>query len=787
MPNLQTQNIYIRKPQINTAYDEVFQQQSPVYTSGLKKVADKKFVDSMGLKPVEMQPLNFQSFNTFNPQIPAYSQQLKNVGVSTDLSTFNLGNSKAGVQPSLGEYTIHEPLSDQPYNYLNEAAEASSKGSVQPMISNMAFGVTTGIQSIKNVRNQMAINEPTPYIDAYNAYGNKSYYGDYADLYQQGLERTMPNMPTYDEIRGKSKNQIIGDIASSGLQGTLSGLSTGNPWMALIGGAMGFLTSGIGAIAGKNNAESALKEIEAARDRNKYNNQKQYQYALDNAILRNQYNLKGNIFSMGGFFPTGIEEISKGGTHETNPLGGIPFGIDETGNPNLVEEGEVIFDNYVFSDRLTIPESVKSKYKFGNKKGMTFADAASKVRKEFEERPNDPITKNGVIDKLSSLMAEQEFLKENIQMGAVKSNKFGLGGNVSPEAFEWVNALDDASYQNLVNGFTSMPANKKKKALADRNYLQQYGDSGRYGEVASAINQGYLNTMMPNAIPTAEPQYPTFMDMLPKVSNNNEVMANPSSNVGDPNHRQKPSGYATWMRYAPVVGSGISVLTDLAGLTNKPDYSDINKITDIAGNVTKNPDTNAQMIGNYVKFNPLDTSYMANRAAAQASTTRQAIQQNANGNRAMAMAGLLAADRNAQNTMGDLYRQAEEYNMQQRLAVENFNRGTNQYNADNVMKARIANQQNKASQYHLLYDAAVKKAMLKSQLDAQASASRSANLTNFFNNLGEIGKENMAMNMVNSQNALYYSIDKKGNVHYKNAFYKLPKEEQNKIKKQINN
>lgn len=793
---IQTQKIYLRKPQVNPAFGSEDVSQSyvatPSYTSGLKGIADKRYIESFKAKnintPSALTGINTTPVNTSlntSVSMPSLSSQF---GMSnTDLSTFNLGNSQAG-NLSLGEYKIHEPLTDTPYNYIDNEATASAGKTFSSPLSTAMFGISQGIQSVANIRNQNTINEPDDYKAALKAYGEQQYYGDYADLYQQGLNRGISDMPTYEDIRGKSKGEVAGDILSAGLQGGMSGLTTGNPWLGLVGSALGTLTSGIGAISGKNRAKQALKELDALKQTSDYKNQKQYQYGIDNAVLRNQYNLKGNIFSMGGFFPTGIEEINEGGTHEQNPLGGIPLGIDAEGNPNLVEEGEVIFNDYVFSNRLTMPDNVRRKYKFGNKKGMTFADAASNLRKKYEERPNDPITKLGIMDQLSSLIAEQEMFKENLQMDVMKnSNKYALGGNISPEAEQYILGLDDTNYQNFVNELNTMPNAKKTKALTDRDYLFKYANSGKYGPVANAINNNYLDSLVAtqpqslNAEASKLGQY-TYDSIKPTQIPEFEQ----TTHVGDPNYRQEDAGYATWMRYAPVVGAGINVLTDLAGLTNTPDYKDVNAITEAAYNSTRNPDIDAVTIGNYLQYKPLDTAYLANRAAAQSSATRQALQQNANGNRAMAMAGLLSADRNAQNAMGDLYRQAEEYNAQQRAAVEGFNRGTNQYNADNMMKARIANKQDKASQYHLLYDAAVKKAALKAQIDAQASAGRSANLTNLFNSLGDIGRENMAYNMVNSQNALYYSIDKRGNVKYTNAFYKLPKNEQDEIRKEVN-
>jgi hypothetical protein len=79
---------------------------------------------------------------------------------------------------------------------------------------------------------------------------------------------------------------------------------------------------------------------------------------------------------------------------------GVQMGIDNQGIPNLVEEGELIWNDYVFSNRLKVPKAIRQKYKL--REDITFAEATKKLQKESEERPNDPISKNG----LNAIMSE---------------------------------------------------------------------------------------------------------------------------------------------------------------------------------------------------------------------------------------------------------------------------------------------------------------------------------------------------------------------------------------------
>ena len=114
-------------------------------------------------------------------------------------------------------------------------------------------------------------------------------------------------------------------------------------------------------------------------------------------------------FTNGGHFDNGVTKFNTGGSHSENPFGGIMQGIGANGEPNLVEEGEVKWNDYIFSDRINTPKKENDMIKLS--KGIldkTFADAALYLSKESEERPNDPISKRGLNDSLSKLAMLQE-------------------------------------------------------------------------------------------------------------------------------------------------------------------------------------------------------------------------------------------------------------------------------------------------------------------------------------------------------------------------------------------
>ena len=238
-------------------------------------------------------------------------------------------------------------------------------------------------------------------------------------------------------------------------------------------------------------------------------------------------------------------------------------------------------------------------------------------------------------------------------------------------------------------------------------------------------------------------------------------------------------GGPTWLRYAPAVGAGLGVLTDAFGWTNKPDYSNADLVGSAVDNLTNVEST---PIGNYLTYRPLDRNYYINRLNAQAGATRRAIVNQSGGNRATALAGLLAADYNTQSALGNLARQAEEYNLNQRREVEAFNRGTNQFNSEMGLKAAIANKENDK----LRLQARIQQAQLRDQADARSSAGRAANLTNLFDSLGEIGREEFSRNMIQTNPALYYSIDRNGNITYKNGYDDLSEAEKKVVRDAAN-
>ena len=334
-----------------------------------------------------------------------------------------------------------------------------------------------------------------------------------------------------------------------------------------------------------------------------------------------------NVGQHGGNFSNGVTIRGNGGTHEENPMEGVPMGIAPDGIPNLVEQGEVKFNDYIFSNRLFADDKLLEIVNLPKSyNGHSFADIAENLSKESSERPNDPISKRGLMSAMTRLQQAQEQLKTKKQ-----NRKYAKGG-----------------------------------------YLFENG--------------------------------------------------------------------GTWLRYAPVVGAAIGVGQNLF---SKPDYTGIDTILEASNQIGNYTPVNYTPIGNYLTYKPFDRNFYTNKLNAQSGATRRAIMNTTSSSR---NAALLAADYNAQNALGNLARQAEEYNLAQRQSVEQFNRATNQANAEMNLKSALANQEAELKAKSARFNGIAQAMSMKDNIDARRGASISANLTNLFDSLGNIGIDTMNRN-----------------------------------------
>lgn len=571
----------------------------------------------------------------------------------------------------------------------------------------------------------------------------------------------------------------------------------------------------------------------------------------------------GDLNTYGGTYNGGLEYINNGHTHSENPYGGVPMGTDRNGTPNLVEEGETIWNDYVFSNRLKVPETLTDKYKLS--KDITFAEASKKLGKEIEETPNDPISKRTFNSFMQDLQQSQEEVKakkelaktkrqfnklspqeqlvilngtpvqedntmlsnpneivsnepqqfddggwmfDNMWEGAPEYQNSCLKGNipyyqgkVSSKGYSVKDIEGTDNYKNFTKYALTLPDNHNywqtlsNKTGKDVTYLknnyERLRNDGKLGWVhrtpkfnnistqadtpftiyqpLDALgNQKPFNMLSPYGMGYSANDIVPFSDRVDANGNtvidlkNKEFISTDTKKKT--NNKEDNGLLPTWMRYAPIVGSAIGAASSLL---SKPDESSADAILTAAREAGQYTPISFNPIGDYIQYNPFDRDYYINKLNAESGAARRAIINQASGNRGNAMAGILAADYNAQNQLGALARQAEEYNLAQRQKVAEFNRGTNMFNTEGMFKADAANQVAKMQARSTLLQGTMQAERLRQAARQQLAAERSANLTNLFNNIGNIGRENMNFNILNTSAAFPWAMTNKGESKYK--------------------
>lgn len=199
-----------------------------------------------------------------------------------------------------------------------------------------------------------------------------------------------------------------------------------------------------------------------------------------------------NKFDFGGSMngmdlPTGMQYYENGGTHEENPNGGIQVGVDNQGTPNLVEEGEFRWGDYVFSNRIDVDLDVLSDFnvpatkrqgKKANKGKLSYADLAKKMAKKAGDL-NDPITKDTLNENMKRASQAQDFQKAqmnsdnqladyknalknqtqgNPMYGSMKYNGMGNVNQGLNEGSSAMEGVDNSSLSNVNRSGNAMMA-----------------------------------------------------------------------------------------------------------------------------------------------------------------------------------------------------------------------------------------------------------------------------------------------------------------------------------------
>lgn len=600
---------------------------------------------------------------------------------------------------------------------------------------------------------------------------------------------------------------VLSDFAD-GLASSFEGFNATGNW---IGAVLGGVSSNLGSIYGRVRAFNAAEkgnglvaDVNHAIQNKFYNtgkrvdflnDAKKEQMTFDDPFNYNAYG--GELRTHGLDFNNGFTFINEGGTHEQNPLEGVPSGVDENGVPNLVEEGEVIWNNeYVFSNRIKIPKHLADKYRLDT--SMTFADAIKEVTKESLTRPNDPISNETNKALVNEFMDEQEAIRGKEQAKAKAELQKAYDDDFANQLAALTEGQAPAPAMGMQlgmpqGGMEGAPVEGEPvlSAFGGRKFLkgsykpglsgtpvkdlEDVYDSGN-GVFYDAKTGAYYNSL--DEIRLLRGMEVERFDQINPVT----VTADKKVVVPQPKAEDKPVAQAkvdtkaaevkpkgerdikdlnatkhddvipfqyrpTWQRYAPVYGAGAMALY---GMANRPNYENADAIIAAARQAGVPVNIPVETIGDFMTFKPFDERYLVNMANQNRAAAARGIVNTANGNRAMDLLGNMALAHSSQQELGEIMRQAYLANQTERARVADFNRATRLHNMSAINQRNLSQAQlNSQRQATALSGLAQGYGMRQNIRDAWDNNTMES-LNSFLESLGAIGKENEEYNMMTS-------------------------------------
>lgn len=492
----------------------------------------------------------------------------------------------------------------------------------------------------------------------------------------------------------------------------------------------------------------------------------------------------------------GITSFNVGNSHDDNKYGGIQQGIASDNLPNLVEQGEKKYKDYIFSARLKVNKTLlKENLLPESLEGLSFADACDKLQKESEDRPNDPISLRTLDDWMKRLATAQEEYKtqkeeralarefdklsddekealmstlaqgEDVDLGQpmyksggkiyIKPShrgKFTALKKRTGKSASWFKAHGTPAQKKMA----TFALNAKKWKHDDGGHLYQYGDllggvdiidkrpdpviiPEYYPGVPEMSNKYYFGELQ-NAINNigSENRYGEI-EPIPQLQKPGRTKVRPTKEKQDVN--------IDWsgLRFAPAVGATLGMIE--AGLQPK-DYTLANQLRDIASQYKPMA---ASYLGNYEKYTPYDINLGdAENIALQAA----ALEANRGQNRSTQGALNAALMNTAQKTAAQRNLAWQQANEARRQAVDRFNLGIDQTNAGirqtyDQLNTNILNQKL----------AMLARASQAEDLSKQMWAENvNSTVENFWNQLGNVGKDQWNANQTQAWLDEYKSL-----------------------------
>lgn len=446
-----------------------------------------------------------------------------------------------------------------------------------------------------------------------------------------------------------------------------------------------------------------------------------------------------------------LTKFEEGGSHEMNPNGGIPLG------QNLVEQGETMHDDFIFSDRLTITKELADEFSIPKKLiGKSFASASEYY--DDPKRPDDKISQRGKEKELANLKQAQESYKqvEGIETG-IKMQDGGKQKQPWPNPLAYTFPRTDYDYpatgpylesgQNpLFNPIDfnipgadmfriprggSAEGNPTTENVGQPG-LQKYSqqpDSGTRATSTPSVTGG--GTPRPEEKLINLPAKPNPLNNSLKlelktagIPSREEIAKKSQTNTSSNTDERGLS--LTDLRYAPIAGD----LFNTAMLAfDKPDQLDLNKFN-----------TNIDFQPNLV-----DREQIRRDINSQAGATAQSLKNVTGGNSGNLLANLQGLSRSSNNAIANANLQSDVADQAELARVQNANFQQDATNNRNRMAVQNINDANQGQYRTMLMDS----------------------ITNTFQNLGAIGQDEVNRKMMEEM-PLEYMLDRRFNNTFKN-------------------
>lgn len=566
----------------------------------------------------------------------------------------------------------------------------------------------------------------------------------------------------------------------------MTGAQLGGVWGAIGGAAVGLGSGLAGIFVGNKKARNKANQLNnesqlanASYLNNFSNSVENTQNTMFSNSLLNVASYGGPLFNHTGDWTNGLTFINAGGTHEQNPFEGVQVGVDPQGTPNLVEEGEIIYNDYVFSNRLK-PTKKQLEDNGLNKKyeGWTFAKIVEDLQKESADSPIDFISQNTLEDMISIVTNMQEEIR--MKKNKTNSNRFDIGGYRKRDLNRikkyretdpaWFNILKDFYFPTTAKDLYEEDFNAAMKDAFLNKYtpkinLNLSGMGIEYTNpnipeyvdvVEDPVNEAPLPTIFANDVVNnviAKSKQPAQFTSLrtdldnelaitpikpvtgkatSNIKTGKPVNTNLTAPVVDASTGDKGFNWQSLGRYAPVLADATTLMTNLF---TKPDYSNANAGVKAMREV---PMVDVKPVGNYLQLDNLDRNYYLNPLLASSRSTARAIQ-NQGLNAGQTQFALLANQHELNKATGNALMEMERENMARDLQEAQFNLGIDTDNANRSMQAQQMNQQKAFN----IAQAEAYAAQMREAIDAQRTAAISQGLSNLSDNLSGIGTESV--------------------------------------------